>query len=120
MGSQFGEGAAGAALELRLTRFAGAIVEQAKPKPPIQSLPRAIGSLAGHNAGEKTTIGISNHRRGLPMGLILLIILIVLLMGGLPTWGYSRSWGYGPSGGLGLVLVVVLVLIFMGHIPRGF
>ena len=54
------------------------------------------------------------------MGLILLILLIVLLMGGLPTWGYSRNWGYGPSGGLGLVLLVVLVLVFMGHIPRGF
>ncbi len=58
--------------------------------------------------------------RGLPMGLVLLILLIVLLMGGLPTWGYSRSWGYGPSGGLGLVLVIVLVLLFMGHIPFGF
>ena len=54
------------------------------------------------------------------MGLILLIILIVLLMGGLPTWGHSRNWGYGPSGGLGLVLVVVLVLLLMGYIPRGF
>ena len=54
------------------------------------------------------------------MGLILLIILIVLLMGGLPTWGYSRNWGYGPSGGLGLVLVIVLVLLLMGYIPRGF
>ncbi|MGA2069336.1 MAG: DUF3309 family protein [Thermoguttaceae bacterium] len=50
------------------------------------------------------------------MGLILLIVLLVLLMGGLPTWGYSRSWGYGPSGLLGLLLVVVL----LGHIPRGF
>ncbi len=58
--------------------------------------------------------------KGLPMGLILLIILIVLLMGGLPTWGYSRSWGYGPSGVLGLLLVVVLVLLLMGYIPRGF
>lgn len=54
------------------------------------------------------------------MGMILLIILLVLLMGGLPTWGYSRNWGYGPSGGLGLVLLVVLVLLFMGYIPRGF
>ena len=54
------------------------------------------------------------------MGLILLIILIVLLMGGLPTWGYSQNWGYGPSGILGLVLVVVLVLVLLGHIPRGF
>ena len=54
------------------------------------------------------------------MGLILLIVLIVLLLGGLPTWGHSRNWGYGPSGGLGLVLVIVLVLLLMGYIPRGF
>ena len=54
------------------------------------------------------------------MGLILLIILILLLVGGLPTWGHSRNWGYGPSGGLGLLLVVVVVLLVMGYIPRGF
>ncbi|MHB8861871.1 MAG: DUF3309 family protein [Pirellulaceae bacterium] len=54
------------------------------------------------------------------MGLILLVILILLLMGGLPTWGYSRGWGYGPSGVLGLLLVIALVLILMGYIPRGF
>jgi hypothetical protein len=54
------------------------------------------------------------------MGLILLIVLIVLLMGGLPTWRHSRNWGYGPSGGLGLLLVVVLVLLVAGYIPRGF
>ena len=54
------------------------------------------------------------------MGLILLIVLIVLLMGGLPTCGYSRSWGYRPSGVLGLLLAVVLVLLLLGYIPRGF
>ena len=54
------------------------------------------------------------------MGLILLIILIVLLVGGLPRWGYSRNWGYGPSGGLALVLVIVLVLLLAGYLPRGF
>ena len=54
------------------------------------------------------------------MGLILLILLILLVFGGLPTWNHSREWGYGPSGGLGLVLVIVLVLVFLGHIPRGF
>jgi Protein of unknown function (DUF3309) len=53
------------------------------------------------------------------MGLILLIVLIMLLLGGLPTWGYSRNWGYGPSGGLGLVLVIVLILVLLGHIPHG-
>jgi hypothetical protein len=50
------------------------------------------------------------------MGLILLIILIVLLLGGLPSWRYSRNWGYGPTGGLGLVLVIVLVLVVIGTI----
>lgn len=50
------------------------------------------------------------------MGTILLIILVLLLIGALPTWGYSRNWGRGPSSMLGLVLVIVLVLFLMGHI----
>jgi hypothetical protein len=45
------------------------------------------------------------------MGLILLIVLIVLLFGGLPTWNYSREWGYGPSGLVGLLLMVLLILL---------
>jgi hypothetical protein len=47
------------------------------------------------------------------MGLILLIVLILLLVGGLPTWPYSRRWGYGPSGLLGLLLVVLLILLLL-------
>lgn len=54
------------------------------------------------------------------MGLILLIIVILLLVGALPTWGHSRKWGYAPSGGLGLVLLIVLILLLMGYLPRGF
>ncbi len=50
------------------------------------------------------------------VGTILLIILVLLLIGALPTWGHSRSWGYFPSGGLGLVLVIVLILVLMGRI----
>lgn len=50
------------------------------------------------------------------LGLILLIILIVALIGGLPNWGYSRSWGYGPSGLLGAIVVIVLVLLLLGRI----
>jgi hypothetical protein len=50
------------------------------------------------------------------MGLILLIILIILLVGALPSWGYSRGWGYFPSGGLGLILLIVLILYLMGRI----
>ena len=54
------------------------------------------------------------------MGPILLIIVILLLVGALPTWGHSRSWGYYPSGGLGLVLLILLILLLMGYQPRGF
>lgn len=50
------------------------------------------------------------------MSTILLILLILLLIGALPTWPHSSRWGYYPSGGLGLVLVIVLVLVLMGHI----
>jgi hypothetical protein len=47
---------------------------------------------------------------------ILLIVLILLLVGALPTWPYSSGWGYGPSGGLGLVLVVLIILAVVGAI----
>jgi hypothetical protein len=50
------------------------------------------------------------------MSTILLIILIVLLVGALPTWPHSRSWGYVPSGGLGLVLVIILILFLLGRL----
>ena len=49
------------------------------------------------------------------MGLILLIIVILMLAGALPTWGHSRNWGYGPSGGLGLVLIIVIILMLSGR-----
>jgi hypothetical protein len=50
------------------------------------------------------------------MGTILLIILILFLIGALPTWPYSASWGYGPSGGVSLVLIVLVVLLLTGRI----
>jgi hypothetical protein len=50
------------------------------------------------------------------LGLILLIVLVLMLLGAFPRWGYSRDWGYGPSGGLGLVLVVVLILVVLGRV----
>ena len=50
------------------------------------------------------------------LSLILLIVLILLLVGALPTWNHSRNWGYGPSGGVGLVVVILVVLLLMGRI----
>jgi hypothetical protein len=48
---------------------------------------------------------------------ILLILLILLLLGALPTWPYSRGWGYYPSSGLGLILIIVLILMLLGNRP---
>lgn len=50
------------------------------------------------------------------LGTILLIILILILIGALPTWPYSSGWGYYPSGGIGLVLIIIVVLLLMGRI----
>jgi hypothetical protein len=50
------------------------------------------------------------------LGTILLIILILILIGVLPTWPHSRNWGYGPSGGLGLVVVIIIVLLLLGRL----
>lgn len=50
------------------------------------------------------------------LGTVLLVILILMLIGAIPSWPHSKSWGYGPSGGLGLVVIVVLVLLLAGQI----
>jgi hypothetical protein len=50
------------------------------------------------------------------IGTILLIILIILLIGAVPTWPYSSGWGYYPSGGIGIILIIVIVLLLMGRI----
>jgi len=47
---------------------------------------------------------------------ILLVLLILLLLGALPTWGHSRNWGYAPSGGLGLIVLILIILLVMGRI----
>lgn len=50
------------------------------------------------------------------LGTIVLIVLILMLIGVIPAWPHSRSWGYGPSGGLGLVVIIIIVLLLMGRI----
>ena len=50
------------------------------------------------------------------LGMILLIVVILLLLGVIPTWPHSRSWGYGPSGGIGLVLLIIVILLVLGKI----
>ncbi len=50
------------------------------------------------------------------VGTILLIVLILFLLGALPTWSHSRNWGYFPSGGLGLIVLILIILVLMGKI----
>jgi hypothetical protein len=50
------------------------------------------------------------------LGTILIVILVLLLLGAIPAWPHSRSWGYGPSGGLGLIVAIVLVLVLLGYL----
>lgn len=50
------------------------------------------------------------------IGTILLIVLVLALLGVIPTWGHSRNWGYGPSGGIGLLLLIILILVLMGKL----
>jgi hypothetical protein len=50
------------------------------------------------------------------IGIILLVILVVMLLGALPTWPHSKNWGYYPSGGLGLLLLILLILLLMGRL----
>jgi len=49
-------------------------------------------------------------------GLLILVVLVILLLAGLPTWPYSRSWGYYPSGGIGLIVVILIILLLLGKL----
>lgn len=50
------------------------------------------------------------------LGTVLIILLILILLGAIPTWPHSRSWGYAPSGVIGLILIIVLILVLLGHV----
>jgi len=50
------------------------------------------------------------------LGAVLLIVVLLMLIGAIPTWPHSRAWGYGPSGGLGLVLIILLILLLLGRL----
>ncbi len=96
---------------------AGRIGLKSEPVPPTITGSKPIQA---RNPRAVTTYGYarcdtsSEHLP--PMGTILLIILILLLLGALPTWPHSRSWGYGPSGGLGLIVVIIIILVLTHHL----
>ena len=66
--------------------------------------------------GAEVPSGKPNPERRNTMGIILIIILVILLVGTLPTWRHSKSWGPYPSGGIGLVLLILLILLLLGRI----
>lgn len=58
----------------------------------------------------------NQNRERMMLGTILIIVLILALIGALPTWGHSRNWGYAPSGGLGLIVLILIILVVLGRI----
>jgi hypothetical protein len=67
-------------------------------------------------SAKASILGDITRRNKMSLGTILLIILVLMLIGAIPTWPHSRTWGYGPSGGLGLVLIIVIVLLLLGRL----
>lgn len=57
-----------------------------------------------------------SRKRFFMLGTVLLVVLVLLLLGALPTWPHSKNWGYGPTGGLGLVVVIIVILLLLGRI----
>jgi Protein of unknown function (DUF3309) len=56
------------------------------------------------------------ERNTMSIGTILIVLLVLMLLGALPTWPHSRSWGYGPSGGMGLIVLILIILLLTGRI----
>jgi hypothetical protein len=68
------------------------------------------------NQSESGTLADNFEEKTMSLGTILLIVLILILIGVIPTWPHSRSWGYGPSGALGVVVLIIIVLLVMGKL----
>jgi Protein of unknown function (DUF3309) len=86
------------------------------PASPAMPRRRRCPKPRRHRRSEAGTTHNLAKGNVMSLGTILLIVLILLLIGVIPSWPHSRSWGYGPSGGLALVVVIVLVLLLMGRI----
>ena len=81
-----------------------------------RALPGDANSLPGYRLRTGFACQVTLDQWSEFMSTILLIVLVLLLVGALPTWPYSSGWGYYPSGGLGLVVVIVLILVLMGRV----
>jgi hypothetical protein len=75
-----------------------------------------VCASAPNSARDATRLDELHKEIVMSLGTILLIVLVLMLVGAVPTWPHSRSWGYAPSGALGLILVVVIVLLLLGRL----
>lgn len=64
----------------------------------------------------RTLLRVNSEEKTVSLGTILLVVLILLLIGALPTWPHSKAWGYYPSGGIGLLVIVLLILLLLGRL----
>lgn len=83
---------------------------------PFKRLKRRATSWSSTSYSRKENATPSDMERPFMLGTVLVVLLILMLLGALPTWPHSRSWGYYPSGGLGLVLIILVVLLLLGKI----
>jgi hypothetical protein len=82
----------------------------------VQTVAMAGVALALWHRFKRASHQITVRRIKMSLGTILLIFLILILVGVIPTWPHSRSWGYGPSGGVGLLVVILVILLLLGRI----
>jgi len=90
--------------------------EQLVKQRPVAGAPRKAALARCEISSHAALLRLTVRRHEMGLGTILLIILVLMLIGALPSWPHSRGWGYGPSGGLGLVVVILIVLLLMGRI----
>src|SRR5438270_1910772 len=91
------------------------IIAKAWP-PSSKSAPRPSPAAEGCNSPRVPFVALGKQPQERVVSLIIVIILILLLIGAVPRWGYSRGWGYGPSGILGVILIIVVILLLMGRL----
>jgi hypothetical protein len=78
-----------------------------------------VKGVLSHRYQAQTVLNVCAMRQDLEanmLGLLLVVVLILVLVGALPTWPHSRNWGYYPTGGLGLILLIVIILLLLGRI----
>jgi len=91
-------------------------VNESHPETLYMTQPRSVSLIAHAGFSAPRIVGWSVPTRRRDLITILIVLVVLMLLGVIPAWPHSRSWGYGPSGGMGLVLVVLLILLLTGRL----